>query len=88
MLSDLKFAVRQLRKSPGFAVIAVLSLALGIGANTAVFSLLDAVLLQRLPVRNPDELVLFNWLAEKDSGPKSSSGWTAQDSATGKETST
>ena len=54
---DVRDAVRQLRRNPGFASAAILCLALGIGANTAIFSLLDQVLLRRLPVANPDELV-------------------------------
>ena len=53
---DLRYAVRLLRLNPGFALAAILSLALGIGANTAIFQLLDAVLLRSLPVRNPQEL--------------------------------
>ena len=58
-MSDLRMAIRQLVKSPGFSVVAVLSLAVGIGANTAIFSLVNDFLLRSLPVRNPDELVLL-----------------------------
>ena len=56
MLMDLKLALRQLSKSPGFALTAVLTLALGTGATTAIFTLVHAVLLKSLPVAKPEEL--------------------------------
>src|SRR5579872_60938 len=59
-MHDLRFALRTLRKSPGFALVAILSLALGTGANTAIFSLIDAVMLRLLPVSHPEELVFVN----------------------------
>ncbi|HXR78911.1 MAG TPA: ABC transporter permease [Bryobacteraceae bacterium] len=57
---DLRYGIRQLRKAPVLVAVAMLSLALGIGANTAIFTLIDAVMLQSLPVRDPGHLVLFN----------------------------
>lgn len=62
---DLRYGLRQLGRSPGFTLAVVLSLALGIGANTAIFSLIDAVLLRMLPVKSPERLVLLNWVSQK-----------------------
>jgi predicted permease len=59
LLQDLRLSVRRLAKSPGFTSIALLSVALGIGANTAIFTLLDQLLLRELPVKNPQQLVTF-----------------------------
>src|SRR3954471_13366005 len=56
MFGDIRYAFRQLRKAPAFAAATILTLALGIGATTAIFSLLDAVILKSLPVKNPQEL--------------------------------
>ena len=66
--NDLKLAVRGLFRSPLFSIVAILSLALGIGANTAIFTLIDQILLRKLPVKNPGELVMLY-----QSGPHSGS---------------
>jgi predicted permease len=63
MFNDLRYGARMLLKSKGFTAVAVLSLALGIGANTALFTVVDAVLLKTLPVKDPEGLVLFEWQA-------------------------
>src|SRR6201986_1163477 len=59
LLSDLRYALRAIRRSPLFAGVAILSLALGIGANTAIFTLMDQLMLRQLPVKNPEQLVML-----------------------------
>ncbi|MFN8093184.1 MAG: permease prefix domain 1-containing protein [Vicinamibacteria bacterium] len=64
--SDVRYALRGIARHPSLAAVVVVSLALGIGANTAIFSVLDAVLLARLPVRDPDRLVLLDLDCQAD----------------------
>lgn len=62
---DIRYGWRTLRNNPLFAAMAVLSLALGIGANTAIYSIIDAIMIRALPVKNPGELVILNWSAKQ-----------------------
>jgi hypothetical protein len=76
ILVDLQYALRMFRRSPGFSAVAVATLALGIGANAAIFALVDRVLLKLLPVRNPKELVLL-----RSPGPGQGHTWSDGDRA-------
>jgi predicted permease len=83
LIQDLRYGVRMLIKTPGFTAIAILSLALGIGANTALFSVVDALLLKTLPVKEPERLLLFKSVAPRDFSAGSYTGNSSTDPATG-----
>lgn len=85
---DVRYGVRLLRRAPAFSAVAILTLGLGIGATTALFSLADEVLFKPLPVANPDELVMFSWSAERSATPPVSIAGMNLDPVTGEATST
>jgi hypothetical protein len=80
---DLRYGVRMLLKTPGFTAIAIISLALGIGANTALFSVADALLFKLLPVKEPERLILFKSISPLEFSPGLYSGSWDRDPATG-----
>ena len=87
LFKDLRHGARMLRASPAFAVIAVVTLALGIGGNTAIFSLVNAVLLGKLPFREPERLLMiwedasFAGFPRNDAAPANYADWRAQKQA-------
>lgn len=82
LIQDVRYGWRNLRKNPGFTIVAVLTLALGIGANTSIFTLINAVMMTRLPVGSPKELVLLHW----NSHSKGPFVWTGSSSYGGCDT--
>jgi len=75
LFQDVRYGLRTLRKNPGFTAVAIITLALGIGANTAIFSLINAIMLRTLPVQDPQELVLLKWKARAIPETKASSSY-------------
>jgi predicted permease len=75
LIQDLGYGLRMMRKSPGFTAVAVLTLAMGIGANTAIFSLINGILMRQLPVQDAEHLVVLRWSAHKAPDIHSQSGY-------------
>src|SRR5829696_4141112 len=88
LLQDLRYGFRMLLKQKGLTAVALLSLALGIGANTALFSIVDAMLLKMLPVKEPERLVLFKSVAPREFSVGSYNGSSNTDPETGQRTMT
>src|SRR5215210_1908900 len=88
LLQDLRYGFRMLLKQKGLTAVALLSLALGIGANTALFSIVDAMLLKMLPVKEPERLVLFKSVAPRGFSVGSYNGSSNTDPETGQRTMT
>src|SRR4030095_12583761 len=82
LLNDMRYGIRMFLKQKAVTAIALLSLALGIGANTALFSIVDAMLLKMLPVKEPEQLVLFTSVAPRDFSPGNYHGSTKVDPVT------
>lgn len=87
LVADVRYALRTIAANKTFSTLAILSLALGIGANTAIYSFMDSILLRSLPVRDPESLVVLNWQAKAYTGPdfvmRRMSGSTWDDSKAG-----
>ncbi|HET9308719.1 MAG TPA: ABC transporter permease [Candidatus Sulfotelmatobacter sp.] len=75
LTQDLRYSLRVLRKSPGFTAVAILTLAMGIGANTAIFSLIDGILMRGLPVQDAQHIVVLKWSAHKAPDIHNQSGY-------------
>ena len=75
LVADIRFAIRTIGRNKAFATMAILTLAVGLGTNTAVFSAFDAILVKNLPVKDPQSLVAFDWLRTADSMVAGYSGY-------------